>query len=148
MPNLADLLRDSALGKAMTGARYGERDPYVEATREATSLGYPQPGATADEGEAQRYMASKLAAGRMGPLPLLTNPLHEAALSWFAEGEGKPSLKRLLAGYRGTFDALEAPPAVQPPVSPGFGLQGSQVRPAGGQGSTIQALLASMMAGR
>jgi hypothetical protein len=51
-------------------------------------------------------MASKLAAERMGGfVPLITNPLHEAVLSWFAEGEGSPSLDRLLAGYRGVFDA-------------------------------------------
>ena len=108
MPSLMDMLRDSPVGQAMFRARYcQEQDPHTLAIQQADQLGYPQPGATADEGEAQRYAASSLGAERMGPLPLLTNPLHEAALSWFAEGEGRPSLKRLLAGYRGTFDALD-----------------------------------------
>ena len=132
----------------MFQGRYGERDPHTLAIEQADALGYPQPGATTDEGEAQRYAASNLAAERMGPLPLVTNPLHEALLSWFAEGEGSPSLKRLQAGYRGTFDALEAPPPTLPPVREGFGLQGSSIQPAGGEGSTIQALLASMMTPR
>lgn len=111
MASLGDLIRDSALAKQMFGARYGEADPYAEAINQAPTLGYPVPGASSDEGEAQRYMASKLAAERMGLIPLITNPIHEAVLSWFAEGEGKPSLKRLQAGYRGTFDALEKAPA-------------------------------------
>jgi hypothetical protein len=108
MANLGDLLRDSTLGKAMFSARYGKADPYILAIEKAKELGYPVPGAQEDIGQAQRYMASKIAAERMGGIvPLVTNPLHEAVLSWFAEGEGKPSLKRLLAGYRGVFDAAE-----------------------------------------
>lgn len=108
MSNLADLIRDSKLAKSMFGARYGDADPYVLATQQAAQLGYPSPGAASDVGEAQRYMSSKLAAERYGILPLLTNPIHEALLSWGAEGEHGPNLKRLDAGYRGTFDALEA----------------------------------------
>ena len=51
-------------------------------------------------------MASRLAAERFGKwLPYVTNPLHEAVLSWVSEGEGSPSLKRLLAGYRGAKEA-------------------------------------------
>ena len=111
MASLDDIIRDSAVGRAMFQARYGAEDPYVVALRDAPALGYPVPGASGDEGEAQRYAASKLAAERYGLLPLLTNPLHEAVLSWFAEGEGKPSLKRLLAGYRGAMEELEKPPA-------------------------------------
>ena len=106
MANLGDLLRDSAVGKAMFNARYGEQDPYALAIQQAQSLGYPSPGASTDEGEAQRYMASRLAAERFGKwLPYVTNPLHEAVLSWVSEGEGSPSLKRLLAGYRGAKEA-------------------------------------------
>jgi hypothetical protein len=105
--NLADLIRDSALAKEAFGLRYGADDPYAKAIQSAKGLGYPQPGATNDEGEAQRYEASHAAAKRYGLLPLVTNPLHEAVLSWISEGEGRPSLKRLMAGYRGTFDALE-----------------------------------------
>lgn len=108
MANLGDLLRDSAVGKSMFSARYGAQDPHALAIQLAPLLGYPNPGGTQDVGEAQRYAASKLAAERYGALlPLLTNPLHEAALSWFAEGEGAPSLKRLMAGYRGAFDVGE-----------------------------------------
>lgn len=107
MANLADLIRDSALAKQAFGARYGEDDPHVRAIQSAKGLGYPQPGATTDVGEAQRYEASRAAAKRYGLLPLVTNPIHEAVLSWISEGEGRPSLKRLMAGYRGTFDALE-----------------------------------------
>ena len=106
MPNLRDLIRDSAVASKMFGARYGEQDPYVLAVQQAKELGYPSPGAEADVGEAQRYQASKLAAERYGVLPLLTNPLHEAVLSWAAEGEGGPNLKRLDAGYRGVEAAL------------------------------------------
>lgn len=147
MASLADLIRDSSLAKSMFGARYGAEDPYALAIQNAASLGYPAPGAEADEGEAQRYMASKLAAERMGPVPLLTNPLHEAALSWFAEGEGKPSLKRLLAGYRGTMDALEQPEAA--PVAPraGYGLQGAEISAQPDRGGTIRSLLAAVLAG-
>jgi hypothetical protein len=106
MADLRDLLRDSSVGKAMFGARYGEQDPYVLAIEQAKVLGYPTPGAATDEGEAQRYMASRLAAERFGRwLPLITNPFHEAVLSWISEGEGKPSLKRLIAGYRGANEA-------------------------------------------
>ena len=140
---LLERVRDSDVAKAAFGARYGERDPYVLATQEAQSLGYPQPGASGDVGEAQRYEASKLAAERYGILPLLTNPLHEGALSWFAEGEGKPSLDRLLAGYRGTFDALEARRPGQPPVRPGYGLHGSQIQPDEG-GVSLGQLLAAV----
>ena len=107
MANLLDLIRDSDVAKAAFGARYGEQDPYTLAIQQAQGLGYPQPGSTNDVGEAQRYQSSRLAAERYGLLPLLTNPLHEAALSWFSEGEGSPSLARLQAGYRGTFDALQ-----------------------------------------
>lgn len=107
MATLGDLIRDSAVAKQMLAGRYGEADPYLLAIQQAAQLGYPSPGAPTDEGEAQRYQSSKLAAERFGPLPLLTNPLHEALLSWFAEGEGKPSLKRLLAGYRGALDAAQ-----------------------------------------
>ena len=106
MPNLSDLIRDSAVAKHMFGARYGEQDPYVLAVQQAAALGYPSPGAQGDVGEAQRYQASRLAAERYGVLPLLTNPLHEAVLSWAAEGENGPNLKRLEAGYRGAEDAL------------------------------------------
>ncbi len=106
MASVADLLRDSAVGKAMFGARYGQQDPYALAIEHAKELGYPAPGAATDVGEAQRYMASKLAAERFGAaLPLVTNPLHEALLSWFSEGEGSPSMSRLGAGIRGTLDA-------------------------------------------
>lgn len=118
MATLRDLIRQSPVASAAFGARYGERDPYVLAVQQAEQLGYPVPGASTDEGEAQRYMASKLAAERLGVIPLLTNPLHEAVLSWFAEGEGGPSLKRLLAGYRGAFDALEAQPRPAPTTFP------------------------------
>jgi len=106
MADLRDLLRD-AVGTVSRG-RYGEQDPYVLALAQARSLGYPAPGSSADEGEAQRYMAAKLAAERWGGIvPLVMNPLHEAVLSWVAEGEGSPSLKRLLAGYRGTWEARQ-----------------------------------------
>mgnify|MGYP003501302991 CR=1 FL=1 len=92
----------------MFAARYGETDPHAEAIRIAPELGYPNPGGAQDVGEAQRYAASELAAERYGGIvPLITNPLHEAVLSWFAEGEGSPSLARLMAGYRGAFDATE-----------------------------------------
>ena len=107
MATLLDLIRDSEVAKRATSARYGADDPYVRAIQSAKSLGYPVPGASNDEGEAQRYEASHAAAKRYGVLPLITNPLHEAVLSWISEGEGHPSLKRLMAGYRGTFDALE-----------------------------------------
>lgn len=107
MATLLDLIRDSSLAKEAFGLRYGVDDPYAKAIQSAQSLGYPQPGASNDEGEAQRYEASHAAAKRYGILPLVTNPLHEAVLSWISEGEGRPSLKRLMAGYRGTFDALE-----------------------------------------
>ena len=127
MPSFADWLRDSAIAKQMFSARYGEQDPYVLATQNASQLGYPSPGATADVGEAQRYEASRLAAQKYGILPLLTNPLHEAILSWGAEGENGPNLKRLNAGYRGTFDALE------------------EARKKGGH--SLSALLASAVAG-
>jgi len=110
MATLADLIRDSDLAKRMFSARYGEADPYVQASQQAPALGYPVPGASADEGQAQRYVSSNLAAQRYGLLPLITNPLHEALLSWVSEGEGKPSMKRLQAGYRGTFDALAQAP--------------------------------------
>jgi hypothetical protein len=99
---LADLIRDSSVAALATEGRYGEQDPYTLALGSAQGLGYPVPGSTADEGEAQRYEASRLGAQRLGMLPLVTNPLHEALLSWFAEGEGKPSMKRLQAGFRGT----------------------------------------------
>lgn len=148
MPTIQDLIRDSAIGKAMFGSRYGDRDPYVEAIKAAESLGYPVPGDARDVGEAQRYMASKLAAERYGPLPLLTNPIHEAALSWFAEGEGRPSLDRLLAGYRGTFDALEASPKTAEPVREGLGLEGAEIKPENSNGNTIQAILASVLSRR
>jgi hypothetical protein len=106
MADLGDLIRDTPIAKAMFGARYGAEDPYVLAIQRAKALGYPVPGAAADEGEAQRYMASRLAAERFGKfLPLITNPVHEAVLSWVSEGEGSPSLKRLLAGYRGVSEA-------------------------------------------
>lgn len=108
MASLRDLIRASPVANASFGARYGEQDPYVLAIQQAKTLGYPTPGAATDEGEAQRYQASKLAAERMGYIvPLLTNPFHEAVLSWFSEGEGSPSIKRLLAGYRGALDAKE-----------------------------------------
>lgn len=108
MASLRDLIRQSPVADAAFGARYGEQDPYTLAIQTASQLGYPVPGASTDEGEAQRYQASKLAAERLGYIvPLLTNPLHEAVLSWFSEGEGSPSIKRLLAGYRGAFDAKE-----------------------------------------
>ena len=107
MATLADLIRDSSLAQRIYAARYGREDPEVLAIRNAKALGFPQPGSSADEGEAKRYESSRLAAERFGPLPLFTNPIHELLLSWFAEGEGSPSLKRLLAGYRGAGDALE-----------------------------------------
>lgn len=104
---LGDVVRDSPVAKAMFATRYGEEDPYLLALQNARRLGYPMPGETNDVGEAQRYESSNLAAKRFGVgLPLVTNPLHEALLSWFAEGEGHPSLKRLQAGYRGAFDQL------------------------------------------
>lgn len=107
MPSIADLVRDSSLAKRMFGARYGEADPYVLAVQQAQQLGYPAPGAESDVGEAQRYQSSKLAAERYGILPLLTNPIHEALLSWGAEGENGPNIKRLDAGYRGVHDAFK-----------------------------------------
>jgi len=147
MARLSDLIRDSPVAKAMFGARYGAEDPYTLAIQNAAALGYPSPGAEADEGEAQRYMASKLAAERMGPVPLITNPLHEAALSWFAEGEGRPSLKRLMAGYRGALDAMEQPTAA--PVAPreGFGLEGAEISAQPERGGSIRSLLAAVLAG-
>lgn len=147
MPStIRDLIRDSAIGKAMFGARYGEQDPHRLAIEKADELGYPQPGATDDQGEAQRYAASYLAAQRLGVLPLITNPIHEALLSWGAEGEGSPSLDRLQAGYRGTFDALEAPPEPTPTVRASYGLEGAQIQPAEGGGLNLRSLLA--LAGR
>ena len=147
MPNIGDLLRDSAIGKAMFSARYGEQDPYALAIEHAAELGYPAPGAKDDKGQAQRYQASRLAADRFGVLPLLTNPLHEAVMSWAAEGEGKPSIDRLIAGYRGAFDSLEAPPAAPAPVRPGYGLQGAQIQPSNeGVLPRIADLLASVSA--
>src|SRR3989304_499271 len=142
MASLSDLIRDSPVAKAMFGARYGAADPRTLAYEQAASLGYPAPGAEGDEGEAARYMASKLAAERMGPVPLITNPLHEAALSWFSEGGGKPSLKRLMAGYRGALDALEQPKAA--PVAPreGLGLEGAQISAQPERGGSIRSLLA------
>lgn len=108
MANLGDLIRNSPLATAMGQARYGAKDPHTEAIRLAPLLGYPNPGGEGDIGQAQRYAASKLAAEKYGGwLPLVTNPLHELVLSWVAEGEGSPSLERLLAGYRGAFDAEE-----------------------------------------
>lgn len=147
MPTIGDLIRDTKLAKAMFGARYGEKDPYLEAVKNARQLGYPVPGSTADQGQAQRYESSKLAAERYGALPLITNPLHEALLSWVSEGEGSPSLDRLMAGYRGTFDALEAPQQAQPQVAEGYGLQGAQIQPAEptGSGTGIAALLYGLM---
>jgi hypothetical protein len=145
MPSLREMIRDSPLAGQMFAARYGEADPYVLATQQAGQIGYPVPGSTNDVGEAQRYMSSNLAAEKYGVLPLLTNPLHEAALSWVAEGEGKPSLARLLAGYRGTFDALEAPKPAAPPVREGFGLQGAQISAAPPSGVNLGALLAAAM---
>lgn len=118
MPNLRDLIRASPVASASFGARYGDQDPYLLAIQNAKQLGYPIPGSESDQGEAQRYYASKLAAERLGPLPLITNPLHELLLSWVSEGEGSPSLGRLLAGYRGTFDALEANPRTPPTTMP------------------------------
>ena len=145
--NLGDMLRDSRLARAMFSGRYGEEDPHVLAVHTAGALGYPQPGAEGDEGEAQRYAASRLAAQRLGPLPLITNPIHEAALSWFAEGEGRPSIKRLMAGYRGALDALEAQPAPSV-VREDYGLSTvGAIMPAQREG-TIGALLASVLAGR
>lgn len=146
MASIRDLIRDSVIGQAMFGARYGEQDPHRLAIEKADELGYPQPGATTDQGEAQRYAASYLAAQRMGVLPLITNPIHEAVLSWGAEGEGRPSMDRLMAGYRGTFDALEAPPPEASPVREGYGLQGAQIQPAQGEGLNLRSLLA--LAGR
>ena len=144
---LGDMIRDSRLARAMFGSRYGNEDPHVLAIQVAGELGYPQPGAEGDEGEAQRYAASRLAAQRLGPLPLITNPIHEAALSWFAEGEGRPSMKRLMAGYRGALDALEAQPAPGV-VREGYGLNTADaIKPAQREG-TIEALLASVMTGR
>jgi hypothetical protein len=116
MPTIADLIRDSPIGRAMFAARYAEQDPHQLAVSRAADLGYPQPGASNDQGEAQRYAASNIGAQRFGLLPLLTNPLHEAVLSWVAEGEGTPSLDRLLAGYRGTYDALEQQGAAAQPT--------------------------------
>lgn len=146
MPTIRDLIRDSVIGQAMFGARYGEQDPHRLAIEKADELGYPQPGATTDQGEAQRYAASYLAAQRMGVLPLITNPIHEAVLSWGAEGEGRPSMDRLMAGYRGTFDALEAPPPEASPVREGYGLQGAKIQPSQEGGLNLRTLLA--MAGR
>ena len=144
---LGDMIRDSKLARAMFGGRYGNEDPHVLAISMADELGYPQPGAEGDEGEAQRYAASRLAAQRLGPLPLITNPIHEGVLSWFAEGEGRPSMRRLMAGYRGALDALEAEPAPGV-VREGYGLSTADaIKPAQREG-TIEALLASVMAGR
>lgn len=39
----------------MFSGRYGEQDPHGLAVEKAGELGYPQPGAEADQGEAQRY---------------------------------------------------------------------------------------------
>ena len=104
----------------MFGLRYGEQDPYVLAVQKAKDLGYPNPGGAGDVGQAQRYMSSYLAAQKYGILPLLTNPLHEALLSWFSEGEGEPNINRLDAGYRGAMDALagqgQAPAAAPTPA--------------------------------
>ena len=148
MASLGDLIRDTSLAKAMFGMRYGEQDPYTLAIQKAESLGYPQPGSSSDEGEAQRYMSAKLAAERMGPIPLITNPLHEAVLSWVSEGEGHPSMKRLMAGYRGALDALEAPKPTPEPVREGYGLQGAQILPAQPSGISIGDILAAAFAGR
>lgn len=146
MATLRDLIRQSPVASAAFGARYGEQDPHRLAIEKASELGYPQPGASTDQGEAQRYAASYLAAQRLGLLPLITNPIHEALLSWGAEGEGSPSLDRLQAGYRGTFDALEAPEPAAPPIREGYGLQGAQIQPAQGEGLNLRSLLA--LAGR
>lgn len=113
---LADIIRDSSLAKSMFQGRYGEQDPYVLALQSAPRLGYPVPGASTDIGEAQRYEASRLAAQKYGALPLLTNPLHEAVLSWFSEGEGRPSWDRLQAGYRGAFEGMSEPQQAAPPT--------------------------------
>lgn len=107
LDQLADVLRDSPAMKTVSAGRYGEgKDPYSAALGNYKELGYPAPGASKDEGEAQRYNATNLSAGRYGLLPLATNAFHEAILSHFAEGENGPSLKRWMAGNRGVLDAV------------------------------------------
>lgn len=107
LEDLKDTLRTSPVAETVTAGRYGEgRDPYRMALGNAPTLGYPVPGASTDVGEAQRYNAANLAAQRFGPVPLVTNALHELLLSHFAEGEKGPSWKRWKAGNRGVIDAL------------------------------------------
>ena len=107
LDGLGELVRDSPVMSGAQSSRYGESDPYKEAIKGYASLGYPAPGSSGDEGEAQRYYATSLAAKRYGALPLLTNAFHELVLSHFAEGEDGPSMKRWHAGNRGVFDAIK-----------------------------------------
>ena len=107
LEGLADLLRDSPVAKAVGAGRYGEgNDPYVQALQNAGTHNYPTPGSKEDKGQAQRYNATRLAAKKYGPLPLLTNAFHELFLSPFAEGEGRPSWDRWQAGNQGVTDEV------------------------------------------
>jgi hypothetical protein len=111
LEGVGEALRDSPAMKAVTATRYGGgNDPYEAAWKNYQELGYPAPGSEGDEGEAQRYNATNLSAGRYGLLPLATNAFHEAVLSHFAEGEKGPSLKRWMAGNRGVMDAFKGRP--------------------------------------
>lgn len=113
MANLADIIRDSALGRAMFAGRYGDtaQQPAVLAAQHAADVGYPQPDASNDLGEAQRYFAARqfvLNHPTIGaPVATAANRLHEGVLAWLPGlGEGGTNVKRIDAGDRGVQEAL------------------------------------------
>lgn len=127
MASLGDLIRDSALGRAMFAGRYGdtEQQPSVLAAAHAADVGYPTPDSSGDLGEAQRYFAARqfvLNHPTIGaPVATAANRLHEATLAWLPGlGEGGTNVKRIDAGDRGVQDALST--LAQQPQQPSMTL--------------------------